>query len=107
MHKQLQRSGLNNATAIADVIAYVANLPMNPAPQKRRWSSCGAGQEDLHGFLRQLPRTHRRGQQRPVGAQFGGQHYDYLRDQMRRMAQAKRSNVSEDLHRMFTTYSNQ
>lgn len=107
MHQQLVRSGMDNATSIADVVGYVANLPRNPAPQQGPGTAVAKGKAIYEGFCASC--------HGPTGAGNGdlwvpnvrGQHYGYLVDQMQRMARAQRGNISEDLHRMFTSYANE
>lgn len=105
MHQQLLRSGINNATSIADVVGYVANLPRNPAPQQ------GAGTDVTQGktiFQNDCASCHGRsaeGNSDLWVPSLRGQHYSYLLEQMQQMARSRRGNISEDLHRMFTTYS--
>jgi cytochrome c553 len=107
MHKQLQRSGVNNATAIADVVAYASNLPMNSAPQKGDGQAVAQGKKVYASSCASCHGRTAEGNGDLWVPNLRGQHYTYLREQLQRMAQAKRNNVSEDLHRMFTTYSNQ
>lgn len=105
MHKQLELSGLNNATAIADVIGYVANLPMNPAPEKGNGQSPAQGKKIYDSVCASCHGRTAEGNSDLWVPNLRGQHYGYLVEQMQRMAAAKRANISEDLHRMFTSYS--
>lgn len=105
MHKQLELSGLNNATAIADVVGYVANLPMNAAPERGSGQTVVQGKKIYDGFCLSCHGRSAEGNSDLWVPNLRGQHYSYLVDQMQRMAGAKRTNVSEDLHRMFTSYS--
>lgn len=102
MHEQAIHSGMLNAQRIADVMAYVANLP--PA------ASVQAGPATM---VRQGQETYRQGCQHCHGADARGnadlwapalrdQHYGYLLKQMQAMTD--RSNVSEDLHHVFGAY---
>jgi cytochrome c553 len=105
MHRQLERSGLNDATAIADVAGYVANLPMNPAPEKGSGKTLELGSKIYEGFCWSCHGRTAEGNSDLWVPNLRGQHYDYLVEQMQRMAGAKRTNVSEELHRMFSSYS--
>lgn len=107
MHQQLARGGINNATSIADVVGYVANLPRNPAPQQ------GAGTNVAQGktiFQTDCVSCHGRSAEGNGDLwvpSLRGQHYGYLLEQMQQMARAGRGNLSEDLHRMFASYSSE
>jgi cytochrome c553 len=105
MHQQLVRSGLNNATSIADVVGYVANLPMNAAPQYGAGQHLEQGQQIYEGFCASCHGRGAEGNSDWWVPNLRGQHYGYLLEQMRRVAGAQRANVSDDLHRMFTTYT--
>jgi cytochrome c553 len=107
MHKQLERSGLNNATAIADVVAYVSNLPMNPAPEKGDGQNVALGKKIYTDVCASCHGRSAEGNGDLWVPNLRGQHYGYLREQMRRMAHAKRANISDDLHRIFTGYSDE
>jgi len=105
MHKQLEHGGLNDATAIADVAGYVANLSPNPAPEKGSGKALELGNKIYQGFCVSCHGRTAEGNSDLWVPNLRGQHYGYLVEQMQRMAGAKRTNVSEDLHRMFSTYS--
>jgi cytochrome c553 len=107
MHQQLVRSGVNNATAIADVVGYVANLPHNPAPQQGPGTALTQGKSIYEGFCASCHGRTGEGNGDLWVPNLRGQHYGYLVDQMQRMARAQRGNISEDLHRMFTSYANE
>jgi cytochrome c553 len=107
MHQQLVRSGVNNATAIADVVGYVANLPRNPAPQRGPGTALTQGKNIYDGYCASCHGRTGEGNGDLWVPNLRGQHYGYLVDQMQRMARAQRGNISEDLHRMFTTYANE
>ncbi len=105
MHQQLARSGMNNATSIADVVGYVANLPRNPAPQQGPGTALAQGKSIYEGYCASCHGRTAEGIGDLWVPNLRGQHYSYLVDQMLRMAKTQRANISEDLHRMFTTYS--
>ena len=105
MHQQLMRSGLNNATSIADVVGYVANLPMNPAPEQGPGNQLEQGKHIYEGFCASCHGRTAEGNGDLWVPNLRGQHYGYLVEQMQRMARAQRGNISEDLHRMFTSYT--
>lgn len=105
MHQQLVRSGLNNATSIADVVGYVANLPVNSAPQYGSGKQLEQGKQIYEGFCASCHGQRAEGNGDLWVPNLRGQHYGYLLEQMRSMATAQRTNVSDDLHRMFTTYT--
>lgn len=105
MHQQLVRSGLNNATSIADVVGYVANLPRNPAPQPGDGKALAQGRSIYEGYCASCHGRTGEGSGDLWVPNLRGQHYGYLVDQMLRMARMQRTNISEDLHRMFTTYA--
>ncbi|MGD9843417.1 MAG: cytochrome c [Steroidobacteraceae bacterium] len=105
MHQQLLRSGLNNATSIADVVGYVANLPMNPAPEQGSGTELLQGKKIYEGFCASCHGRTAEGNGNLWVPNLRGQHYSYLVEQMQRMALAQRSNISDDLHRMFTSYA--
>lgn len=107
MHQQLTRSGMNNATSIADVVGYVANLPRNPAPQTGPGTALAQGKMIYEGYCASCHGRTAEGIGDLWVPNLRGQHYSYLLDQMLRMAKAQRANISEDLHRMFTTYSSE
>jgi cytochrome c553 len=105
MHQQLLRSGLNNATSIADVVGYVANLPMNPAPEPGSGTALPKGKSIYEGFCASCHGRTGEGNGDLWVPNLRGQHYGYLVEQMQRMARNQRGNISDDLHRMFTTYA--
>jgi cytochrome c553 len=105
MHQQLARSGLNNATSIADVVGYVANLPRNLAPQQGPGTALAQGKSIYDGYCASCHGRTAEGVGDLWVPNLRGQHYSYLVEQMLGMAMAQRANISEDLHRMFTTYS--
>ncbi len=105
MHEQLVSSGMNNATSIADVIGYVANLPRNTAPQQGPGTSLAQGKSIYEGYCISCHGRTAEGNGDLWVPNLRGQHYAYLVEQMQRMARAQRGNISEDLHRMFTSYS--
>ncbi len=107
MHQQLTRSGMNNATSIADVVGYVANLPRNPAPQQGPGTALAQGKSIYEGYCASCHGRTAEGMGDLWVPNLRGQHYSYLVDQMLRMARVQRTNISEDLHRMFTTYSSE
>lgn len=107
MHQQLVQSGMNNATSIADVIGYVANLSRNPAPEQGPGSMIAQGKQIYGGFCASCHGRNAEGSGDLWVPNLRGQHYGYMVEQMRRMARAQRGNVSEDLHRMFTTYADE
>lgn len=107
MHQQLARSGMNNATSIADVVGYVANLPRNTMPEKGPGTNLNQGKKIYDGFCVSCHGRDAEGNGDLWVPNLRGQHYSYLVDQMRRMARLQRGNVSEDLHRMFTTYADE
>lgn len=107
MHQQLARSGMNNATSIADVVGYVANLPRNPAPQQGSGTALAQGKMIYEGYCASCHGRSAEGIGDLWVPNLRGQHYGYLVDQMLRMAKAQRTNINEDLHRMFTTYSSE
>ncbi len=107
MHQQLTRSGMNNATSIADVVGYVANLPRNPAPEQGPGTALPQGKQIYEGYCASCHGRAGEGYGDLWVPSLRGQHYSYLFAQMQRMARAQRANISEDLHRMFGTYSNE
>lgn len=107
MHQQLVNSGMNNATSIADVVGYVANLPRNPAPQPGPGTFLAQGRTIYQTDCGSCHGRTAEGNGDLWVPNLRGQHYDYLFEQMQRMARAQRGNISEDLHRMFTAYSNE
>lgn len=107
MHKQLARSGMNNATSIADVVGYVVNLPRNPAPEQGPGTALQQGKQIYDGYCASCHGRTGEGHGDLWVPNLRGQHYSYLLSQMQQMARAQRANISEDLHRMFTTYSNE
>lgn len=105
MHRILNERGLRAAQSIADVVGYVSNLPMNPAPAKGPGTSPELGKKI---FTETCVSCHGRtaeGNPDLWIPNLRGQHYGYLLAQMRQMATGQRRNVSDDLHRMFTTYA--
>lgn len=107
MHQQLVRSGMNNATSIADVVGYVANLPRNPAPEKGPGAALTQGRQIYDGYCASCHGRTGEGIGDLWVPGLRGQHYGYLLMQMQRMARSQRANISEDLHRMFTTYADE
>jgi cytochrome c553 len=105
MHQQLVRSGVNNATAIADVVGYVANLPRTAGPQQGPGTALAQGKSIYEGFCASCHGRTGEGNGDLWVPNLRGQHYGYLVEQMQRMARAQRGNISEDLHRMFTSYA--
>ena len=105
MHQQLVRGGLNNATSIADIAGYVANVPFNPSPQYGSGKQLEQGKVIYEGFCASCHGAGAEGNNDWWVPNLRGQHYGYLIEQMGRMATAQRANVSDDLHRMFTTYT--
>lgn len=107
MHQQLVASSMDNATSIADVVGYVANLPRNPAPERGPGNMLVQGKKIYDGFCASCHGRTAEGNNDLWVPNLRGQHYSYLLSQMRDMARARRANVSEDLHRMFTTYADE
>jgi cytochrome c553 len=107
MHQQLVNSGMNNATSIADVVGYVANLPPNPTPEQGPGTAVAQGKKIFDGFCASCHGRNAEGNDDWWVPNLRGQHYSYLLTQMREMANTQRANVSEDLHRMFTTYADE
>ncbi len=107
MHQQLLRSGMNSATSIADVVGYVSNLPMNPVPEKGPGTALQNGKGIYDGFCASCHGRTAEGNGDLWVPNLRGQHYGYLLDQMQRMARSQRANISEDLHRMFSTYADE
>ncbi|MGE0115946.1 MAG: cytochrome c [Steroidobacteraceae bacterium] len=107
MHQQLVRSGMNNATSIADVVGYVANLPRNPAPEKGPGTDLVQGKQIYDSYCVSCHGRTGEGNSDLWVPNLRGQHYSYLLTQMQHMARSQRTNVSEDLHRMFTTYADE
>ncbi len=107
MHQQLVRSGMNNATSIADVVGYVANLPRNPAPEKGTGAALTQGKQIYEGFCASCHGRSAEGNGDLWVPNLRGQHYGYMVQQMQRMARAQRANISDDLHRMFTSYADE
>jgi len=109
MRKQAEHAGLNNATVIADVVGYVANLPMNPAPAKGNSQNLAQnlaqGRKIYEGYCASCHGKTAEGNGDLWVPNLRGQHYGYLVEQMQRMAHAQRGNISDDLHRVFTTYA--
>jgi cytochrome c553 len=105
MHQQLLRSGLNNATSIADVVGYVANLPLNPAPEQGPGNQLLQGKSLYEGYCASCHGRTAEGNGDLWVPTLRGQHYGYLVEQMQRMARSQRSNISEDLHRIFSSYA--
>ncbi len=105
MHQQLMQSGLNNATSIADVVGYVANLPSSAISQQGSGTQLAQGKLIYEGFCASCHGRLAEGNADWWVPNLRGQHYGYLLEQMRRMARAQRANVSDDLHRMFTSYA--
>jgi cytochrome c553 len=107
MHQQLVNSGMNNATSIADVVGYVSNLPPNPNPEQGPGTTIAQGKKIFEGFCASCHGRNAEGNGDWWVPNLRGQNYSYLLTQMRQMANAQRTNVSEDLHRMFTTYADE
>ena len=105
MHQQLVQSGINNATSVADVVGYVANLPRNTVPEPGPGTMTAQGKQIYEGFCASCHGRTAEGSADLWVPNLRGQHYSYMVEQMRRMARAQRANVPEDLHRMFTTYA--
>lgn len=105
MRQQVEHAGLDNATAIADVVGYVANLPMNPQPSRGNGQNLAQGRKIYDGYCASCHGKTAEGNGDLWVPNLRGQHYGYLVQQMQRMAQAQRGNISDDLHRIFTTYA--
>jgi cytochrome c553 len=88
-------------------VGYVANLPRNPAPQRGPGTALTQGKNIYDGYCASCHGRTGEGNGDLWVPNLRGQHYGYLVDQMQRMARAQRGNISEDLHRMFTTYANE
>lgn len=105
MHDVLRRGGMRDAQSIADVVGYVANLPMNPAPGRGNGKALEQGKRIFDSYCTSCHGRTGEGNADLWAPNLRGQHYGYLVKQMTAMAQSSRSNISEDLHRMFTTYA--
>lgn len=105
MHAMLTQRGMRDAKSIADVVGYVSNLPMNPAPAKGKGDAIEVGRKIFDNACVSCHGKSAEGNPDLWIPNLRGQHYGYLVKQMEMMAQAGRNNISDDLHRMFTTYA--
>lgn len=105
MHGALKQRDVRDAQSIADIVGYVANLQMNPSPEKGKGNSLELGETI---FTRDCASCHRKTAEGNADLwipNLRGQHYGYLVKQLKFMAQNRRNNISDDLHRMFATYA--
>jgi len=105
MHGVLTQRGTLDAQAIADIVAYVANLPMNTSPSKGDGNALAAGKKIFFDYCASCHDRTAEGNADLWVPNLRGQHYSYLVKQMLMMARAQRSNISDDMHRMFGTYA--
>lgn len=105
MHGVLAQHGMRNAQAIADIVGYVANLAMNPTPVRGTGAERELGRKIFESGCVSCHGRTAEGNPDLWVPNLRGQHYPYLVEEMRQMAATQRRNVSEDLHRVFTTYS--
>jgi cytochrome c553 len=107
MHEVLVKSGVSDIRSIADVAAYVANLPVNPSPDRGSGLAKSLGKTIFDGACISCHGKGADGNDDLWIPTLRGQHYEYLLKQMQMMADGSRNNVSEDLHRVFTMYAPQ
>ena len=107
MHEVLVKSGVSDTRSIADVAAYVANLPENPSPDRGNGLSMALGKTVFEGACVSCHSKKADGNDDLWIPTLRGQHYEYLLIQMQSMAAGRRNNVSEDLHQIFTAYAPQ
>lgn len=105
MHAALKQRNVRDAQSIADIVGYVANLRMNPAPEKGRGDSLELGEQIFSRYCASCHGKTAEGNADLWIPNLRGQHYGYLVKQLQFMAQRRRNNISEDLHWMFTTYA--
>lgn len=105
MHATLNQRGIRDPKSIADVVAYVSNLPMNPSPEKGKGDSVELGERIFNGSCVSCHGKTAEGNADLWIPNLRGQHYSYLTGQMQKMARGGRNNISDDLHRTFATYA--
>jgi len=105
MHEQAIHSGMLNAQRIADVMAYVANLPPAAPVQTGPGSLLRQGQELYRLGCQSCHGQDARGNADLWAPSLRDQHYSYLLKQMQTMTE--RANISEDLHHVFAAYQPQ